>query len=960
MKNKISCVLPAILLLFTATVFAQTTVTITGHVKNSKTGENLPAVSITIKGTATATFTDDNGNFKLVTTQKPPFTIIISSVGYAGKEYEVNSAGSVIDASIDPAFMLGQDIVVAASRVPERILESPVSVERVSSAIIRQSPATSYYDVLGNLKGVDMTTSSLTFKTPSTRGFNFSGNARFNQLVDGMDNQAPGLNFSVGGVIGLTELDVDNMELLSGASSALYGSGGMNGTLLINSKDPFKYQGLSLQVKEGVMNVNNPGRNSNLYNDYTLRWAQKVSDRFAFRISGQYISANDWVAYDESDFDANTGMPKSGNRLTDPNYNGVNVYGDETSFNMQSIAKTIQAQTRAGILNATGGTIDIVALLNGSLPANATPAQIAGFIGALPAALQGPVTNLVPFYFGLRNNIIPNQNVSRTGYKETDIIDHQTKNIRISGALEYKITDKLMATFMGYYGTGNTVYTGADRFALKNLKMGQYKLELKSKNWFLRGWTTQENSGDAYDATVNTQLFNEAWKGSATWYPQYIGAYVQAKSQGADDVTANAAARAYADQGRPMPGSAAFNYKFDSVSKKAIPQGGHFLDRSDLYMVEGQYNFTEALKLADKGWDVLAGASWKQYVLNSQGTLFYEPNGPRHVNEVGGYAQVSKKLFSDVLKLTGSLRYDKNDNFKGRATPRISAVIKVAKDQNFRVSYQTAYRFPTTQNQYINLQTGSGLLIGGLPELRQLYHFDTNPVYTLASFQEFAATGDATKLKVQQFGEYKPESSRSFEVGYKGLFNNKVLLDVYTYYGEYQDFLGRITVIQSSDGTPAGLATPVPISIAVNSASKVNTWGYGFSLDFLLENNFYINGNFYSDDITNVPANFQAQFNTPKYRTNIGFGNSGFGPKKQMGFNIIWRWQDAFYFHGDFVSGPVNAYSTLDAQVSYKLPKQKMLFKLGATNLTNHYYRTSFGNPNIGGLYYLSIGYNVF
>lgn len=957
MKSRISCVIAALLLSITA--FCQNTVTITGHIKNSKTGENVSAVSVTIKGGTSSTFTDENGNFKLVTTQKPPFTIVVSSVGYADKEYQVNSAGDKAEISIDAAYVLGQDIVVAASRVPERILESPVSIERVSNAAIRQSPATSYYDVLANLKGVDVTTSSLTFKTPSTRGFNFSGNARFNQLVDGMDNQAPGLNFSVGGVIGLTELDVDNMELLSGASSALYGSGGMNGTLLINSKDPFKYQGLSLQVKGGAMNINNDGRNNSFYQDYTLRWAQKIGNRFAYKISGQFLEGKDWVAYDNTNFNASTMQRIPGTRESDPNYNGVNFYGDETSANMQSVANAVQAQTRAGILLATGNQLDIVAAMNAALPANPTQQQLAGFIGSLPAPLQGAVTNLVPFYFGLRNGIIPNQNVSRTGYKESDIVDPKTRNIRISGALSYKITDDLTATFEGYYGTGNTVYTGADRFALKNLKMGQYKLELKSKNWFVRGWTTQENSGDAYDATVLTQIMDEGWKASQTWYPQFVGAFVQARSQGADATTAYNAARQYADQGRPLPGTQALKDSLLKYEQIPIPNGGHFLDRSDLYMVEGQYNFSDALKIRDKGWDLLAGASWKQYVLNSQGTLFVDTAGHIKINEIGAYAQVSKKLFNDVLKLTASGRYDKNDNFKGRFTPRVSAVIKVADDQNIRVSYQTAYRFPTTQNQYINLRTGSGLLIGGLPTFRDYYNFSGNPVYTLASFQAFAASAAAGQpnpalLQKQEFGEYKPESSSSFEVGYKALYNKKILLDVYGYYGQYQNFLGRITVIQNPTGTYR------PISIAVNSASKVNTYGYGFSLDFLLKNNFFIMGNFYSDDITNVPSNFQAQFNTPKYRTNIGFGNSGFGHGKQFGFNIVYKWQDAFYFNGDFVSGPISAINTLDAQVSFKLPKEKILFKLGATNLLNHYYINGAGNPSIGGMYYASIGYNVF
>jgi outer membrane receptor protein involved in Fe transport len=71
-----------------------------------------------------------------------------------------------------------------------------------------------------------------------------------------MDNQAPGLNFSVGNIVGITELDVDNVELLPGASSALYGAGGINGTLLMTSKDPFKYPGASFQYKTGVNHVN--------------------------------------------------------------------------------------------------------------------------------------------------------------------------------------------------------------------------------------------------------------------------------------------------------------------------------------------------------------------------------------------------------------------------------------------------------------------------------------------------------------------------------------------------------------------------------------------------------------------------------------------------------------------------------------------------------------------------------
>lgn len=259
----------------TLTGFAQALTTVIGNVKNSTTKESIPAVSIAIKNSAVGAYTDDKGNFKFTTTQNPPFTLVVSSIGFAEKEVEYTASGKSIEVELQATYALGQDIVVAASRLPERILESPVTIERVNSTTIRNAPGSSYYDALGNLKGVDVTTSSYTFKTVSTRGFNGSGNLRFNQLVDGMDNGAPALNFSVGNVIGLTELDVDNMELLSGASSALYSSGGLNGTLLITSKDPFKYQGVSFQVKQGVMHINDSRHSASPFYDWSLRWGKK-------------------------------------------------------------------------------------------------------------------------------------------------------------------------------------------------------------------------------------------------------------------------------------------------------------------------------------------------------------------------------------------------------------------------------------------------------------------------------------------------------------------------------------------------------------------------------------------------------------------------------------------------------------------------------------------------------------
>ncbi len=964
------CLYAAMCAAITIPVVAQQTTTVSGSVKNASSKEALSAVSVTIKGGTVGTFTDDKGNFKFTTVQKPPFTLLISSVGYASKEVTVKGANDVISVDLTPSFTLGDEVVVSASRVPERILESPVSIERIGTAAIRNSPQLSYYDMLTNLKGVDVVTASLTFRSVGTRGFNSSGNTRLNQLVDGMDNQAPGLNFSVGSVIGLSELDVENMELLPGASSALYGPGGMNGTVLINSKNPFKHQGFSFQIKQGVNHVDSKYRGAAPFYDWSLRWAKKVSEKFAFKINAQFLQAQDWLAEQSDNYSRTAITPNGfkipGNRATDPNYDGVNYYGDETSQVMSSIASQVFAAAGLGSaqLNA----------FNGFLAAN-PGAKLAQFNTFLTGAGAGALVTagVSPLIYGAApsRNLLGFQAVSRTGYAESDVIDPTTLNMKLTGGLFYKLTDKIEASFNVYFGTGNSVYTGSDRYSLKDLKIAQFKYELKHKNWYARYYSTHENAGNSFNATIATRLFNEGWKASSAWYPQYIAAYVSAYDAGADYTTAHNTARAFADQGKPT-GFIGNSSLFQSIARKPISQGGGlFLDRSRLKVFDGQYNFTEDLGLSKTNTDWLVGVSAKQYVLNSEGTLFADTAGVIKINEFGAYTQISQRLFNDILKLTVSGRYDKNTNFKGRFTPRASAVIKLAKDHNLRFSYQTAYRFPTTQNQWINLTVGGGTrLLGGLPQLRNFYKFNTNPVFTLPSVQAFGASALAGSpnpnlLQQQTFGEFKPESMRSFEVGYKGLIAQKLLIDVYAYWGRYKDFLSSVVAMQSRNATfnPADLLnanTRIAYSISVNAPGEVSTSGWGASAEYLLPKNFTFSGNIYHDQIGALPTGFVSYFNTPKYRINMALNNTGFGKDKRYGFSVVYRWQNSFYYEGTFGVGMVPYVRTVDAMISYKLPATKSMIKIGGTNIFNKYYRTGWGNPQIGGLYYISYGWNVF
>ena len=314
-----------------------------------------------------------------------------------------------------------------------------------------------------------------------------------------MDNQAPGLNFPLGNAIGLTQLDVDNIELLSGASSALYGSRGLNGTMVMTGKDPFKYQGLSILVNQGVNHV----KNSNVkdpvkpapYYDWAIRWGKKINDKLAFKINVQYTKASDWVATDSSNKNG------SGTKYTDPNYNGVNLYGGATSA-------------------------DINPFLEYALSTNPDLAPI------------------IEPLLGQSNY------VARTGYAEYGYLDNNAQLFKANAELRYKIKPKLQAIFSGTFGTGNIVYTNDTRYQLKDFKVGQYRLELKAENWFLRAYTTQENSGNTLVAGPTAQYINEGWKPSYDastgdgWYPQYTGALIQSLAGGMDYNSASYAARA--------------------------------------------------------------------------------------------------------------------------------------------------------------------------------------------------------------------------------------------------------------------------------------------------------------------------------------------------------------------------------------------------------------------------------
>nr|WP_294774376.1 TonB-dependent receptor [uncultured Flavobacterium sp.] len=936
-------------LFFCGISYSQTS--ISGSVKDSN-NQPISGANVKVAGDSAGTVTDGNGNFSLTTNKKPPFDVEVSSVGFASSTVNVTSNNQTLNVTLSEQETQLNEIVVSASRAPEKVRESPVTIERMTIKDVKKTASPTFYDGLENLKEVQMNTSSMSFKSINTRGFATVANTRFMQLVDGMDNSSPLLNFVLGNLIGVSDIDVASVELLPGASSALYGANAFNGILFMNSKSPFKYQGISAYVKYGSTSQKAAGTND--YRDYGIRVAHAFSKHFAAKANFTYMNGTEWWA---TDYDDKT---VEGRDRSHHNYNGINVYGDEATTNIKSVGQS---------------------LVN---------------LGLLPASAL---------------NILPNENVSRTGYNEVDLTDNKVRNAKIDFSLHFRPfgNENLEVIWQSKFGFGNSVYQGANRYYLNGFSMQQHKLELTGKNFFVRGYFTTEDGGSSYDMLFTGLNINRAWKPDATWFGQYAGAYVQSTLAGATPTQAHAAARGVADTGRFLPGTPEFRNAFNQVTADPnVLTGSKLVDNSKIYHSDANYNFKDLIKIAE----IQVGGSFRRYDLNSFGRIYTDTPefGGIKYDEYGAYTQVQKKLMDDRLKFTGSVRYDKSDNFDGNYSPRVSLVYNAGESRNhiFRGSFQTGFRNPTTQDQYIGFNVGNAILLGSAPDNLVRYQ-ETLPVtsplgqalvggttttidgnnayynsYTAQSAAAFGALAPtdpiaASALLVRTDVDLvKPETVKAFELGYRGEAKG-FTWDINGYYNIYNDFIGNLTVIAPLYGTAQDAPNPLlgptdpgaqsidalatgntrAFQLYTNTDIEIKSLGFGVGLTKKLPRNFEVSANYnyaeFDFDQAKDPS-FEAGFNTPKHRAKASISNDKLF--KNFGFNISGRWSDEYYWESTFDDGMIDAATVIDAQISYGLPSLKSVVKVGATNIGGKEYRQLIGPGLIGQQYFLSLTIN--
>lgn len=877
---------------------------ITGTVVEKDTQTPLNGVEITVSDRLSSTITDESGFFTLITTSSPPFELEFVLFGYRTKTLDVLAQDQKLQVELELASAISAELVVTASKVVESELRVPVTTERINAQEILISPEADAYNSLRSLKGVQLNTGSLAFTSLNTRGFGTMQNWRFIQLVDGMEMNTPGLNYPVGGNSSATDLDINNMELVPGAGSALYGANAFNGLLAIQTKDPFYEQGLSAEIQSGVTMQELQGTQP--FSQVAIRYAKAFKDRFAFKLVASGITATDWAA-NSNDF---------------------------------HITPRIVAENRAEELRG--------------IPENALFYDAVNRYGDEAA----PLVNLGD----------TSQQISRTGYAEPDLVDYGLENYKIHAQLAYRITGNLEANYSFRYHKVDAILRHTAIYPLSNLNQQWHNFTLRNKAFTWRSYYTREDAGDAYNVQVLANYLQEASAPTPQWAADYGAAYRGEVSgvAGSD----HAAARSYADRSLAQPGSELFNtLRAQSLSSAEIRTGGaQLISNSSMWHSEAQYDFS-------KHWtfiELLAGGNVRRFELNSNGGLFTDgPNGfnaPIGILEYGGFLQASKRLWNDHILLRASGRYDKNQNFEGRFTPRVASVISLGarRNHNIRAAYQTGFRNPASQETYIGLDVGDAVLLGGVTDNIDNYNY-VDPasgtripgsviqpnLVTLSSFAAFSQTGDSSLLQLANIPLLSQEKISSIEVGYKAIIGENFSVDLNYYYSRYRDFVSRVNAFSPEVGRVFSVYTNIP--------DLITAQGGGLSLSYVLPSGYRFSGNysvafFDAEEATANNPNFLPAFNTPPNRFNVSVGHpQALG---NLGFNIQYRWSDSYLWESPFGQGLIPSYQVLDASLLYQLPKAGMSIKLGGTNLLFQEYLQVYGGPLVGAQLYLGIRYN--
>ena len=959
------------------TMWAQTQVS--GTVTDAD-GQPLPGANIVLDGT-TGAVSDFDGNFSLSTDQQPPFSLTVSSVGFESATIEVTSAPGSLTIQLSEGSTQLDEIVVSASRMAERIFESPVTVEKFSLREIENTPSADYFNGLANLKGVSLVEAGLVFNQVQIRGFSDIYNEGLVTLVDGMNNQMPVFGFAVGNLIGLNELDVQSIELVPGAASALYGADAYKGILFLNSKNPFDHQGISVKIKQGVTDQDTAGQND--FTEISARMATQLSDKVAIKASFSHKEGTDWSAQDYRH--SVNGVIFDDYPTNAPDYNAVNEEGE--------------------IAFSTALIFD----------------QLVGVTGNPAFSALAPIS---PNYFGT---------ILSTGFNDVDMFGSETSNTKANLAIHYRPNSKSEITIQSLLGTGTApLSTGGTRYHLDDVEIQQHKVEYQSGGLTSRFYYTKEDAGETLVAQLMSIALQQqsSYPSGATgiqqgWGLTYLQTYLGAIGQveyppalyaaqyqanplfgvgalltgvatqiqtvagtyaASGGTTTNPAtltfddflgystqpfhdaARLAADAGMLKPGTSAFDAAFDTASEISadnLGAGAKIIDVSKIYNYEIDYDFEDKLSIGQ----LIVGANLRQYSLDTKGTLYTDYNEPIEYQEYGAYAQLKRDIFDDNITLTGSLRYDKQTVLEdGNITPRLGLLFNLSDNQNIRLSAQQGFRNPTNQDKFIGYSQGTYTILGSSKEsierFNQTVPLRNGEVHTYTGPEVLNNAFDILSGQAVDLDYVKAETVTMLELGYR--FNSPdFTLDISGYYSNYQDkiagkFINSPVLTSSLPTVEAALAGGSFYGFQVDSNLDEEFNAYGVSLEAIksFSNNLNVNLVYEynqkdyddNDEITSFIS-----WNTPDHRLKAGVNYT----KGYFSLSGNLRYNSEYYYESSFFSNTIDSNTVIDAKASFDLPSLNAVLEIGGNNIGGDNYVSLPGSGLIGSVYYTGLRIDI-
>ncbi len=813
------------------------------------------------------------------------------------------------------------EVIVSASRLPEKILQSPVSIEKVTLGYFNNNAAFSFFDALENIKGVQMITPSLGFRILNTRGFANTTNVRFVQMVDGMDVQSPHIGSPIGNSLGPGDLDIDNVEILPGVASALYGMNTVNGLANITSRNPFLSPGFSFQQKMAVMHLGDEESPAKLYSETSLRYARVVSSKLAFKINAGFTKGYDWIANNYTDLNPNANASTNLTGPDNPAMDPVNSYGNESSNR-----RTIALQGK-----------NYVVARSGYLEKEVVDYSLQNMRGdaGVYYKLSSNASLSYLFHFAYLNTVYQRSNRFRLEdyFLQQHGVQYQSK------AVQAKI----------YFNSENTGNSYNLRSMAENIDRS-YKSDNVWYNNYTAGINTAYQSG-ADVASAHHQARSHADAGR---YEPGTAQFDQALEK--------------LRQVNNWDSGAALKVKASFIQLETQWNLGESL----------------LSKLKESiGLETLIGFDHRTYFVNPDGNYFINPEKGNEYSTIsysktGGFISLTKKIFDDKLKLGAILRADKNDYFDVLFNPRFSVVYSPVLKHNFRASFQSGYRYPILFEAYSNVNSGGVKRVGGLPVMSSGIFENAWLATSITSFQSAVLkdinTGMAKNaaieknkglLKKNPYTYIEPEHVNSLEAGYKGLFaKGRIFAEADVYISRYRSFIAQANMnvpkTDIADSIPYYLydrTKQSPYRMWTNSQTIIDNYGFSLGLTGHLVKGYIARANSTYTKLrkSKNEDGLEDGFNTPDWVANFSISNNNM--YKNFGASIGLKWQNTYFWQSFLINGNVPSFWTMDVQFNYSFQNSGFMVKTGANNLFNHYYYSLLGGPQIGGLYYLTITY---